>query len=119
MFAWIVVASCLQLYSASRAEQLTARIVGLGATSCSQFMADVAQNPLVQRTYFAWAQGFMSGILIGRPAGVDESLDLAPSTFPLLKQLEFLRNYCQQHPAEDFSDAVEILYKTLRKERAT
>lgn len=95
------------------------KIVGLGATSCLQFTTDVEKSPAVQRDYLAWAQGFMSGVLLSRPAGVDEGLNLAPPTFPLLRQLEFLRGYCQQRPNEDFSDAVLDLYKRLRKEPST
>ena len=119
MIGRIVLVSCMVPHSAAGAEPPTAKIVGLGATTCAQFTNDVTKNPAVQRDYLAWAQGFMSGILIGRPAGIDEGLDLIPSTFPLLKQLEFLRDYCRQHPAEDFSDAVAILYKRLRQEGAT
>lgn len=116
MVGWIAL---VVPHSASRAEAPTAKIVGLGATTCAQFTNDVTKNPTVQRDYLAWAQGFMSGILIGRPAGTDEGLDLNPSTFPLLKQLEFLRTHCLQHPTEDFSDAVATLYKRLRKEATT
>jgi hypothetical protein len=104
---------------AASAGPQTAKIVGLGATTCLQFEDDVKQNAAAQRDYLAWAQGFMSGIILGRPPGIDQGLDLNPSTYPLLKQLEFLREHCVQHPAEDFSDAVEALYKRLRKEGAT
>ena len=96
-----------------------AKIVGLGATGCAQFMLEIRHNPALQRDYLAWAQGFMSGVLLGRPAGVDEGLDLIPSTVPLLKQLEFLREYCDQNPSESFSNAVLSLYKRLRSEGKT
>jgi len=119
MIGRIVLVSCIVPLSASGAEAPTAKIVGLGATTCAQFTNDVMKNPAVQRDYLAWAQGFMSGVLIGRPAGTDEGLDLNPPTFSLLKQLEFLRAHCLQHPTEDFSDAVATLYKRLRKEAAT
>lgn len=100
-------------------EPTTAKIVGLGATSCLQFMNDVKQNPAVQRDYLAWAQGFMSGILLSRPSGVDEGLDLNPPSFGLLKQLEFLREHCTKSPSAGFSDAVEALYLSLRKAGTT
>lgn len=102
-----------------RAEQATARIVGLGATTCSRFLLDIGQKPDEQRAYLAWAQGFMSGVLLSRPPGVDEGLNLNPASFGLLKQLEFLREFCAGNPSEDFSDAVLALYKRLRKEGAT
>ena len=111
----ITLAGVVILLSTSRAEPATAKIAGLGATSCTQFLHEVMIEPKVQRDYLAWAQGFMSGILLGRPAGVDEDLNLIPPTFPLLKQLEFLSEYCKKNPTEDFSDAVVSLYKRLRK----
>ena len=91
-------------------------IVGLGATTCAQFLADVSKHPAVQRDYLAWAQGFLSAILASRPQGVDEGLNLNPESFGLIKQLEFLRDYCGQNRSQSFSDAVEALYKRLRSE---
>jgi len=96
-----------------------AKIVGLGAVRCLNFTEEVGRNPALQRDYLAWAQGYMSGILVGRPPGTDPGLDLVPGTFPLPKQLEFLRGYCNQHPSEGFADAVESLYRRLRKEGST
>jgi len=61
-----------------RAEPQTARIVGLGATPCLQFNEDIRLNPSLQRDYLAWGQGYMSGILVSRPPGVDQGLNLNP-----------------------------------------
>jgi hypothetical protein len=102
-----------------RAEPPKARIVGLGATTCQQFNDDVKSNPLVRRDYLAWAQGFMSGILLGRPPGVDAGLDLNPASFDLINQLHFLEDHCARNTSVDFADAVEALYKRLRKEGKT
>ncbi len=88
-----------------RAEPLKARIVGLGATTCQRFNDDVRSNPSVRRDYLAWAQGFMSGVLLSRPPGIDEGLDLAPATFDLIGQLHFLEDHCSQNAAADFADA--------------
>jgi hypothetical protein len=101
------------------AEPQKARIIGLGAATCQQFKDDVRSNPIVRRDYLAWAQGFMSGILLGRPPGVDESLDLNPATFGLISQLDFLEGHCAGNISADFADAVEALYKRLRKEGKT
>lgn len=46
------------------------KIVGLGAAPCSHFLADVAANPAMERDYFAWSQGFMSGVLMRVPPGL-------------------------------------------------
>jgi len=97
----------------------TARIVGLGAATCRQFTTDAAADPQVRKDYLAWAQGFMSGIILSRPPGVDVGLDLDPPTFGLIDQLRFLEEHCARHEAVDFSTAVETLYKRLRLEGRT
>lgn len=102
-----------------RAEPQKATIVGLGATTCQRFNDDIRSNPLLRRDYLAWAQGFMSGILSSRPPGVDEGLDLAPVTFDLVRQLQFLEDYCVRNVSLDFSDGVAALYKRLRQEGKT
>jgi hypothetical protein len=102
-----------------QAKTLTVRIVGLGATTCQRFNEDVRSNPSVQRDYLAWAQGFMSGILLSRPPGVDEDLDLNPATFDLVNQLHFLEAHCGRNGSLDFSDVVEALYRRLRQEGKT
>jgi len=101
------------------AEPQKAGIVGLGAATCRQFIDDVRSHPMIRRDYLAWAQGFMSGILLGRPPGVDDGLDLDPVTFGLASQLDFLEAHCAGNASADFTDAVEALYKRLRKEGKT
>ena len=90
------------------------KIVGIGASTCTRFLQEIEGNPLAEREYVAWAQGYMSGLLIRAPAGKDEGLDLAPPAFPLLKQAAFLRTFCATNREADFSDAVNTLYRTLR-----
>ncbi|MBR1208146.1 MULTISPECIES: hypothetical protein [unclassified Bradyrhizobium] len=120
----VVALSWAAVFSASAgialgAEAPKARIVGLGATTCQRFNDDVKANPVVRRDYLAWAQGFMSGIILSRPPGVDEGLDLNPVTFDLINQLHFLEDHCARNVSLDFSDAVEALYKRLRQEGKT
>jgi hypothetical protein len=110
--------SASALYSPALYAQ-TAKIVGLGASGCAEFIGEIRQNPAAQRDYLAWAQGFMSGVLIRAPGGVDEALDLLPPTFPLLNQLTFLTGYCARHSSASFSDAVVALYRELRTHGAT
>ena len=99
------------------AQAQTAKIVGLGASTCAQFNREVEDSPALQRDYFAWAQGFMSGALIRAPQGVDEGLDLSPPSFPLLQQVDFLRTFCTQNPDKDYMDAARALYRRLRELR--
>ena len=105
--------------AADKQDARTAQIVGLGATTCRQFMADAAADPQVLKNYLAWAQGFMSGIILSRPPGVDTGLDLNPPTFGLMAQLHFLEDHCARNETVDFSTAVEALYKRLRLESRT
>jgi hypothetical protein len=119
---FFVAALCFVAVDASRdlrAEAPKATIVGLGAATCQRFNDDIKSNPLLRRDYLAWAQGFMSGTLSSRPPGVDEGLDLAPPTFDVMRQLQFLEDYCARNVSLDFSDAVTALYKRLREEGKT
>ncbi len=100
--------------SVANAQSSTGRIVGIGAASCPEFLDNIQKTPAMQRDYLAWAQGFMSGILLSRPAGVDEGLALLPPNFGLGEQLGFLRQYCSQNRSGDFPDAVVALYRALR-----
>jgi len=102
-----------------RAEPHIAKIIGLGASTCSQFNEDIKVNPSLQKDYFAWSQGYMSGILITRQPGVDEELNLNPTSFDLTIQLQFLRDYCAANTSANFADAVLELYKRLRREGKT
>lgn len=110
---WLIV--CLLVQSPTYAGPAKVKIVGLGAASCGRFLADVNGNPAAQREYLAWAQGFISAILLTRPAGVDEQLDLLPPSLPLASQLQFLLERCAASPDGDFSEAVEALYRRLRE----
>lgn len=90
------------------------KVVGIGATTCSDFIREVEARPETERDFFAWAQGYMSGALMRAPSGVDVGLDLAPPAFPLSKQADFLKSFCAQRHDSDFTDAVHLLYRTLK-----
>jgi hypothetical protein len=117
-FLWAAVSCAFVITTnvAARPGSLTCKIVGPGAATCQRFNADIAMDPSNRRDYRAWAQGYMSAILLGRPVGVDDSLDLVPPTFGLPDQLKFLEDFCVSNVTMDFSDAVEALYKRLRQE---
>ena len=95
------------------------KIVGIGATSCVRFTIDSAANADAEKHNLAWMQGYMSGIMMGRPAGVDEAIDLTPYTFPLVAQAEFMRAFCAKQPKSDFADGVERLYVLLKRLNGT
>lgn len=96
------------------AQAQSVKIVGIGASTCTRFLQEIEGKPQAEREYFAWAQGYMSGLLIRAPAGKDEDLDLTPPAFPLLKQAAFLRTFCAMNRNASYSEAVNTLYRTLR-----
>lgn len=100
--------------AATSAPAQMAKIVGIGASSCARFNEEISRSPSTERDYFAWAQGFMSGVLLQAPPGQDEKLDLAPPSFSLLKQAAFLREFCSKRPSQSHADAVLELYLRLR-----
>lgn len=102
----------LTLPSLARAEPV--RIVGLGAATCNRFSSDVTKDPAIIAQYYSWAQGYMSAILLTRPAGVDTNLNLNPQSFGPEQQLEYLSNFCGKQKDKEFPDAVQELYKLLR-----
>lgn len=97
-----------------QSEAQSVKIVGIGASSCQFFLREINGKPEIEKNFFAWAQGYMSGLLLRAPQGKDEDLDLDPDVYPLLRQAEFLRSFCTRNPDADFSDGVNDLYRTLR-----
>ena len=105
----------LSIVLAASAEAETAKIVGHGASRCSTFTRDVQHSAALEREYFAWAQGFMSGALIRAPSGVDQDIDLLPGSLPAGAQINFLRDYCSKNSDQDYMDAARALYHRLRE----
>ena len=91
----------------------TAQIVGTGAVSCGQFGQAVDSDPDAIREYFAWAQGYMSGVMIRSPAGVDDALDISSNSMPIIEQMNFIRIYCMSHRDREYADAIQALYHVL------
>lgn len=112
MSRWMLAAALLFVITGAQAQAV--KIVGIGASSCIRFKQDVSETPSVEKDYFAWAQGFMSGALFRAPPGVDEDLDLTPPSFPLESQADFLSKFCADHPDQDYLDATRALYHRLR-----
>ncbi len=111
---WVLGALAAGTPSVGQVEAQTVKIVGIGASSCRYFLRETSGRPEVEKNFFAWAQGYMSGLLLRAPPGKDEDLDLEPDVYPLLKQAEFLRDFCTRNPDADFSDGVNDLYRMLR-----
>ena len=112
-----IVATALALCPADVRAQSAVKIVGLGAATCATFREDIAETPSLERTYFAWAQGYMNGLMIRAPEGQDENIDLTPREFGFQAQLAYLRTFCTENPGGNFADAIHGLYQALRNRR--
>ena len=95
-----------------------AKIVGTGAATCATFVTEIVSNPISEREYFSWAQGYMSALLLRAPTGTEVDLDLTPPEFPVRTQLEFFRSFCSAYPQANYADAVDTLYTRLRNTRS-
>ena len=107
-------AGCL-IGTADASAEAKVNIAGIGAASCHAFMNETQSDAQAERTYFAWAQGYMSGIMMRAPPGVDEGINLLHPSFPLQQQADFVRAFCSGNPQADYSDGVLELYRELRR----
>ena len=112
---WATAFACFfsLIISVTSAFAQTAKIVGTGAVSCIRFNQAVDAAPQSMREYFAWAQGYMSGVMMRSPAGVDDALDLSSNALPIVEQMRFVRRYCALHVDGEYADAIQALYHAL------
>jgi len=111
----VVLAAASFLAAVSAMAEARVNIAGIGAASCRAFMKETESDPQAERTYFAWAQGYMSGITMRAPPGVDEGIDLLHPSFPLQQQADFMRAFCTDNLQADYADGVLELYRELRR----
>jgi hypothetical protein len=85
--------------------------MGIGAASCAQFTGDYAKNHAIEAQYFAWAQGYMSGLNTELVMGNKPIRDLS-AIAPDHQQL-LIRTYCSAHPLDKYMEAVATMYGGL------
>jgi hypothetical protein len=69
----------------------------------------IGKNPTdIEWEFFTWAQGYASGINLGRPKSYS---DLNAKTTDEMKR--YLRQYCATHPLADYAEAVRKFLETL------
>jgi hypothetical protein len=86
-------------------------IVGSGSRTCAQFIQEYQKDIVIEKYYFAWAQGYMVGLLHKEPN--TEDMKLLPESFGAGMQEGFIRDYCAKNPAQLYLRAVQALYKRL------
>jgi hypothetical protein len=85
---------------------------GLGLKSCAQFASEYkAQPTIAEGLYFAWAEGFLSGLNLAAvgfnlPARSLASVDVASAKVEI-------RSYCDAHPLAPYYGAVVTIYNKL------
>ena len=86
-------------------------IVGTGAFSCGKFLEDKQQfATLLDAEYFAWAQGFLSGLNVKYFLSRESATDLSDH-----EALElWIENYCGENPLDSYVTATTKLWRELR-----
>src|SRR4051794_38792228 len=83
--------------------------MGAGTATCAKYAEVYRQSPdSIEDIFFAWAQGFMSGMNSGPLQNNGTSQDLA--SIPTPEQHRLLQGYCNAHPLASYLDAVFDLY---------
>jgi hypothetical protein len=78
---------------------------GVGIATCGKFAETYRADPTAaELTYFAWAQGFMTGLNAGLKANNSPRRDIG--SMPLDQQKALVRTYCAQHPLEPYVSAI-------------
>src|SRR5215467_11296499 len=81
--------------------------LGAGAIKCSQITAD----DQIRNITYSWAEGFMTAVNLCTGASIQKYRNLTAISRDA--QERFIRNYCLQHPNEDYQNAVWALLNTL------
>ena len=88
-------------------------IVGAGAFSCGKFIA--GDDWSSRAVFFAWAQGYLSGL------NVKYFLDVSASGSTDLDDTDgqkvWLLNYCRENPLDLYFSAVNSLWVALREQQ--
>jgi hypothetical protein len=85
---------------------------GPGIFSCTEYANIYRGDPkFAENHWFAWAQGFMSGLNFAAIGQTGISMNL--NSMSIDQQQRALRAYCNDHPLANYIDAVLDLYNRL------
>ena len=87
---------------------------GPGISPCSQYNASRGDEK-EEHVFFSWAEGFLTGY--NMQAKSAEMVELSALTGG--QQLQFVRDYCDQHPDRRYIEAVLALIQALRSSAAS
>ena len=98
----------------TRADDDNARVAMVsGMETCGKFARSYAQSTVVEEIYFQWAQGFITGMNVGKVAiaGVIRDLNWEPTP------MAAIREYCNDHPPASYQDAAVDLFSHFKEFR--
>jgi hypothetical protein len=87
---------------------------GPGISPCSQYN-ESRSDEKEEQVFFSWAEGFLTGY--NMQAKSAEMVELSALTGG--QQLQFVRDYCDQHPDKRYIEAVLALIQALRGSTAS
>ena len=83
---------------------------GFGSATCAQFGEAYKKTPgLTEDMFFAWAQGYLTGINTARQALHEKLIDLAPAALGMSEEKAFIRDTCESNPLKHYVTVVGIL----------
>lgn len=104
----------LLLFATPAAAQNYPVAVGPGLSSCAQYQHLRQQDPAMKDAFYAWAEGYLSG-LNDRFIGGRDAANLLPPNRSTDEQKDFLDKFCRAHPDAPYMQGVVELYAELRR----
>jgi hypothetical protein len=84
---------------------------GVGTVTCAEFAELHKDHPELERHFFSWAQGWMSGFNMAFDGDGKQIFDLSAKT--IQEQQIFIRSYCDENPLMPYYRAVRELLSSL------
>lgn len=106
----LLFASVLSTTACRAADPGKFMVFGVGTNSCGKYLSDVAERDDV--VYFTWLTGYLTAFN-HETLGVDDIL----GGTDIHGAIGWIRNYCQQHPTDDFAIAASRLTDFMMQKR--
>ena len=86
-------------------------IMGAGALPCAEFGQRIRNSETIEATFFAWGQGYMSGMNTMFQFAGSDTRDM--NAISVTRHEERVRDSWACHPLESYSNGVSVLYLSL------
>jgi hypothetical protein len=86
-------------------------IMGAGAIPCAEFGQRIRNSETIEATFFAWGQGYMSGMNTMFNFAGSDTRDM--NAISVTTQEDKVRDYCASHPLQSYANGVTELYLSL------